>query len=125
MRIVLRALLVLLFRPVWASEPGQPLDCSDWVLLGPGVSWELFVPDCDEAEPFELAWCVGNPAPTGPSGADLQVWQLRPRGVTFRVLVDSSQLRFFELTELDTVFSVFINEAEAIASFSQSSSWWW
>ena len=33
MRIVTLALLVLVIVPAWASEPGQPLDCSDWVFL--------------------------------------------------------------------------------------------
>lgn len=28
----------------WASEPGQPLDCSDWVFLKPGLSCASVIP---------------------------------------------------------------------------------
>jgi hypothetical protein len=75
-------------------------------------------------ENFNNYLCDIRSCPKFDSGAIANVvclyWQLRPRGVTFKVLVDSSQLRFFELTELDSVFSVFVNEAEAIASFARS-----
>ena len=30
------ALLALTFLPAWASNPGEPLDCSDWVFPLPG-----------------------------------------------------------------------------------------
>ncbi len=37
------ALIVLMAAclPAFASEPGQPLDCSDWVFLEPGLSCEV------------------------------------------------------------------------------------
>lgn len=38
MRIVTFAFLVLFMLPAWASEPGQPIDCSDWVPSIPGLS---------------------------------------------------------------------------------------
>ena len=39
MRILLvTAAVVLVVVPVHASEPGEPLDCSDWVFLEPGLS---------------------------------------------------------------------------------------
>jgi len=32
----------------WASEPGQPLDCSDWVFLEPGLTCTTLIPyPCD------------------------------------------------------------------------------
>ena len=31
-RFLLCAISCLLLLPAWASEPGQPLDCSDWDL---------------------------------------------------------------------------------------------
>jgi hypothetical protein len=49
--------------PVWGSEPGEPLDCSDWVFVEPGFA-------CDEALQFpcdssRLFWVGG-----ATSGAD-------------------------------------------------------
>ena len=45
---------VVCLLPAWASEPGEPLDCSDWVFLEPGLSctpWVSF--PCEEDEnPF-------------------------------------------------------------------------
>ena len=37
MRPLLIVLAVLCFIPSWASDPGEPLDCSDWVFLEPGL----------------------------------------------------------------------------------------
>lgn len=42
MRIVTFALLVLFLVPTWASQPGRPLDCSDWVVDSPGLSCRVF-----------------------------------------------------------------------------------
>jgi hypothetical protein len=33
---------------VFASEPGQPLDCSDWVFLEPGLSCRTVIQQCDQ-----------------------------------------------------------------------------
>lgn len=43
MRIVVAFLLVVAVGPALASLPGQPLDCSDWVILEPGITcgWHL------------------------------------------------------------------------------------
>lgn len=30
----------------WASQPGQPLDCSDWVFLEPGHACSILIDDC-------------------------------------------------------------------------------
>ena len=50
MRTLIVVLAVLCFIPAWASEPGQPLDCSDWVFLEPGFSCTIEVPlKCDAA----------------------------------------------------------------------------
>jgi len=40
---VLLALGSALVLPASASQPGQPLDCSDWVFLAPGLSCSYFV----------------------------------------------------------------------------------
>ncbi|MHC4089481.1 MAG: hypothetical protein ACYSVY_04240 [Planctomycetota bacterium] len=42
-RIVLFFVVPLLLLPVWASEPGEPLDCSDWVFLEPGLSCSVLI----------------------------------------------------------------------------------
>jgi len=47
-------------------------------------------------------------------------WQLAPRNVSFKVLAGPEHLPLFDLTGLDTVFGVFVDEHEAIASFAQS-----
>lgn len=38
------ALSIGFILPAGASEPGQPLDCSDWVILAPGLSCEIAIP---------------------------------------------------------------------------------
>ena len=44
MRLVLVcATSCLLLLPTWASNPGEPLDCSDWVILEPGLSCTQFI----------------------------------------------------------------------------------
>ena len=51
MRYALCLLSTLLLLPTWASEPGNPLDCSDWVFLEPGLSCTPWVPyPCEESE---------------------------------------------------------------------------
>ena len=48
MRKPLIVLAVLCLLPAWASEPGEPLDCSDWVFLEPGLSCSTLIPyPCD------------------------------------------------------------------------------
>ena len=50
MRTLIVVLAVLCFLPVFASEPGQPLDCSDWVFLEPGYSCQTLLPaPCTQA----------------------------------------------------------------------------
>ncbi len=52
MRLAALAFLALLLLPgaVFASDPGQPLDCSDWVFLEPGLSCTTVEPyGCDKA----------------------------------------------------------------------------
>src|SRR2546422_8718817 len=34
----------LLALPAWGSQPGQPLDCSDWVIVEPGLSCQPVFP---------------------------------------------------------------------------------
>ena len=38
MRLAIGLCLLALVAPVLASNPGEPLDCSDWVFLEPGIS---------------------------------------------------------------------------------------
>jgi len=52
-----RLIGILLFAaglvPIHASDPGDPLDCSDWVLLEPGLSCVALIPyPCEESP-----WC--------------------------------------------------------------------
>ena len=47
--------VVACLAPAWASDPGEPLDCGDWVFLEPGLSCAVFAPPqctsdfCDSA----------------------------------------------------------------------------
>ena len=63
MRKPLIVLAVLCFIPSWASEPGQPLDCGDWVILEPGYSCTNFARPCEGSNacgPFGSERVVGN-----------------------------------------------------------------
>ena len=49
MRYLFSFLLVLLTTfPASASDPGEPLDCSDWVFLEPGISCQVAVTPCSQ-----------------------------------------------------------------------------
>ena len=49
MKYTVCLLSTLLLPPALASEPGQPLDCSDWVAVEPGFVCEPWVsPGCEE-----------------------------------------------------------------------------
>ena len=39
MRFAACLLVAFAYSGAFASEPGQPLDCSDWVSMKPGVSY--------------------------------------------------------------------------------------
>ena len=41
-KLLLLPLLVFLL-PAWASEPGQPLGCDDWVIVEPGLSMSTLI----------------------------------------------------------------------------------
>ena len=41
-RLLALAVVLLCVVPSAASEPGQPLDCSDWVLTKPGLSCTVY-----------------------------------------------------------------------------------
>jgi len=58
---VLSVLVVVCLLPVLASNPGEPLDCSDWVFLEPGLSCstEIVFP-CENATGATSTWCKGN-----------------------------------------------------------------
>ncbi len=60
LRFCLTAVLLLSMIPAFASDPGQPLDCSDWELLQPGYScstWLAF--PCAIGD--ELCWLGASP----------------------------------------------------------------
>ena len=42
--IVLIAVSVFLIMPTWASNPGELLDCSDWIINRPGLSCAMYAP---------------------------------------------------------------------------------
>ena len=46
--LIVSALFMLCVAPVAASNPGEPLDCSDWVFLEPGLSCSDFARPCAE-----------------------------------------------------------------------------
>jgi hypothetical protein len=48
--LALSVLLVITFIPAWASNPGEPLDCSDWVFLEPGYSCSHFARPCESSD---------------------------------------------------------------------------
>ena len=57
----------------WASNPGEPLDCSDWVFLEPGLS-------CSTVEPYGCDKAVCNDGPirqTDNTGGVLSVRSVR------------------------------------------------
>ncbi len=99
-RFCLPVLLVTLLLPVFASEPGQPLDCSDWVFLEPGYScshWVAF--PCDPAQ-AELCWLGGDTHKV----FDNAGWQyfIRIRG-NFVTGTPCGDLRRYELWRYDGV----------------------
>ena len=52
MRYALGILLVVAcLVPTWASEPGEPLDCSDWVSVEPGYTCVEWMPDANSDSP--------------------------------------------------------------------------
>jgi len=56
--------------PVWGSEPGEPLDCSDWVFLNPGFS-------CSDYNPY--------PSETGYDGAGGKPGVIGNRGFLYQM----------------------------------------
>lgn len=113
--VVIGTLLVSWSSAAHASSPGQPLDCSDWVILKPGIACSTLIPyPC--AEDFGCFASYGNtidnesngvfinPVTINPScgagGANLERWEIvfvRPNGlrsvvahVTERCLPDGS-----------------------------------
>ena len=37
-RIVLAVVVAVFVLPAWASEPGEPMDCGEWIALTPGFT---------------------------------------------------------------------------------------
>jgi hypothetical protein len=54
MRFTALAVLVLSATAAFASEPGQPLDCSDWVFLEPGYACERVDNGNDQSRRVEI-----------------------------------------------------------------------
>ena len=60
MRKIITACMVAFFvsmAATWASQPGQPLDCTDWVFLEPGYSCstQIFSGASPSVQPLILA----------------------------------------------------------------------
>ena len=55
------AIAAAFLSPAQASNPGEPLDCSDWVFLEPGFTCVEVVGDCGWSIPYE--WCEGGRSP--------------------------------------------------------------
>ena len=50
MKFTAAILVALACSSALASEPGQPLDCSDWVIVKPGIGCSVSVPlDCQHS----------------------------------------------------------------------------
>jgi len=43
-RALLATCIALFLLPAWASEPGEPVDCDDWVFLEAGLSCDTYNP---------------------------------------------------------------------------------
>ena len=50
MRLSVFTILLIITVSASASEPGDPIDCSDWVFDLPGLSCSEFISDCGRAE---------------------------------------------------------------------------
>jgi hypothetical protein len=49
-----------------ASEPGQPLDCSDWVIVAPGLTCRAYIPyPCHNNSGGHFTACFRTPSGTG------------------------------------------------------------
>src|SRR5262245_16880357 len=42
--------------PIWASQPGQPFDCTDWVFLTPGLTCTDIADQGDQCN-AQSDWC--------------------------------------------------------------------
>ncbi len=60
-------LFATMFLPVGASDPGEPLDCTDWVILEPGLTCTYFHPS------FQLVSQKGSNLVIDNSGAPIQL----------------------------------------------------
>ena len=94
------AILAVVWVPAWASEPGQPLDCSDWVFNDPGLS-------CSDAIPYPCAtvnagFCVvGNQGEIDNEGNIYRLQEIRGELASCgnRELIRLKLLRFDGETE--------------------------
>ena len=58
-------LLLLVGSTAWASEPGQPMDCADWVMVEPGLACEPVISyPCPNGHP--AAFTADRHSRTGP-----------------------------------------------------------
>ena len=57
-----------------ASQPGQPLDCSDWVILEPGITcgWHLPPPDSPNPTSDLFSFGMSNPRVVDAQGRTIQ-----------------------------------------------------
>ena len=51
-------IILAFLSPAQASNPGEPLDCSDWVIVEPGISVSTIIPfPCPEVDGSREFWC--------------------------------------------------------------------
>jgi hypothetical protein len=98
MRFAALLLVTFAYSGAFASEPGQPLDCSDWVFLEPGLSCRMVVDPCGVNVPNEACFNIpGRHADN--SGGVLEVRQVvvslppcPPTGATPSVRIQITRL---------------------------------
>ncbi len=78
--------------PVVASEPGQPLDCSDWVFQVPGFRCSVFLPPPQPEQTFQSAWWARGNNIAADNEGNLVIVQERSGGGSGAGFVDRIEL---------------------------------
>lgn len=87
---------VVCMLPAWASEPGQPMDCSDFVFLVPGLSCSMAVADCGSPP---NPWCEGGSVFLDNQGYRYRVREISTGEPCGGVSIIRSELLRFNATE--------------------------
>ena len=101
--------LVVLLSPAWASEPGEPLDCDDWVFLEPGLS-------CTDMDCAGNRWCeLGNQTQALSDGGIVQL-RMSSFGSQIDCAVVGNPLRLgqrLEIVRFDGAVETIIGQLDA------------